>query len=43
VKPDDPLTFAAAGVLALVMTVVGSLAPAVRAVRVDPIKAIRTE
>jgi hypothetical protein len=36
VKPDDLVTFAAAGVLSLLMTLAGSLPPALRAVRVDP-------
>jgi predicted permease len=43
VKPDDWVTFGAAGALALVMTLAGSLLPALRAVRIDPIQAIRTE
>lgn len=43
VKPNDTLAFAAAGVLALVMTLVGSLLPALRAVRVDPTTALRAD
>jgi hypothetical protein len=43
VKPFDAPTFAAAVALALVMTVAGSLLPARRALRVDPIVAIRAE
>jgi predicted permease len=43
VRPADALTFAAAAGLCVLMTVLGSLAPAVRAVRIDPIAAIRSE
>jgi predicted permease len=43
VKPDDPRTFLAAIAVVLAMTVAGSLAPAIRAVLVDPIAAIRAE
>jgi putative ABC transport system permease protein len=43
VKPHDAATFAAAAGLAMVMTLAGSLAPAIRAVRVDPTAAIRAE
>jgi len=43
VPPGDPLTYAAVSVLAVVMTVAGTLVPALRAVRVDPIAAIRAE
>jgi putative ABC transport system permease protein len=43
VRPNDPATYAAAVSLALVMTVAGSLVPALRAVRVDPTIAIRAE
>jgi putative ABC transport system permease protein len=43
VKPNDPGTYAAAAALALVMTLAGSLLPSLRAVRVDPTTAIRTE
>jgi predicted lysophospholipase L1 biosynthesis ABC-type transport system permease subunit len=43
VKPWDPGTFAAAAVLSAAMTVAGSLAPAIRAVRVDPATAMRAE
>jgi len=43
VSPHDAPTFVAAAGLALAMTVIGSLLPAVRAVRVDPLTAIRTE
>jgi ABC-type antimicrobial peptide transport system permease subunit len=42
-EPFDAPTFAAAVVLALVMTVAGSLVPARRALSVDPIVAIRAE
>jgi predicted permease len=43
VPPADALTFAGAVALALLMTVAGSLLPALRAVRVDPTVAIRVE
>jgi predicted permease len=43
VPPGDPLTYAAVSVLAVVMTVAGTLVPAIRAVRVDPISVIRAE
>jgi ABC-type lipoprotein release transport system permease subunit len=43
VSPSDPLTFAlvAAGVVAIVL--LASLAPALRAARVDPLRALREE
>ena len=43
VSPADGTTFAVAIVLCLAMTVAGSVIPAIRALRVDPIRAIRTE
>jgi putative ABC transport system permease protein len=43
VKPSDPETFAAAIVLAVAMTLAGSLVPIVRATRVDPTTAMRAE
>jgi predicted permease len=43
VSPRDGATFVAAVGLAFVMTIVGSLLPALRAVRVDPLTAIRAE
>jgi len=43
VKPNDPATFLAAAALCLAMTLFGSLLPAWRAVRVDPISALRAE
>src|SRR5438552_1764107 len=36
VRPDDLVTFSAAIALALLMTIIGSFLPAMRAVRVDP-------
>jgi predicted permease len=42
VKPADTPTFLCAAGLAVAMTVAGSLLPALRAVRVDPITAIRS-
>ena len=43
VSSRDAPTFLAAVVLSLVMTIAGSLLPAIRAVRVDPLTAIRAE
>lgn len=43
VQPGDALTFASAIALCVLMTVLGSLLPAMRAVRIDPIAAIRSE
>jgi putative ABC transport system permease protein len=39
----DPLTFTAVALLGLVMTMAGTLVPAIRAVRVDPIAVMRAE
>jgi putative ABC transport system permease protein len=41
VKPNDPWVFGAAGLVAAAMVMVGSVWPAVRALRVDPATAIR--
>ena len=43
VQPADALTIASAVGLSVLMTVVGSLAPTLRALRVNPITAIRAE
>jgi predicted permease len=43
VKPSDYATFTIAAGLALLMTLAGSLLPTLRAARVDPITAIRSE
>ena len=43
VNPLDPTTFLAGIALGSLMTFVGSLLPALRAVRIDPMAAIRTE
>ena len=43
VAPADPFTFAAATVLTILMAFAGMLLPTLRAVRVDAIRAIRTE
>ena len=43
VSPADAATFLAAVGLALAMTLVGSLPPALRAVRVDPMTVMRAE
>jgi ABC-type lipoprotein release transport system permease subunit len=39
----DPVTFVAAIALSAVMTLAGTLLPALRALRVDPIAVIRAE
>ena len=43
VKPADAGAFLYAALLAAAMTAAGSLLPALRAVRLDPLQAIRTE
>jgi predicted permease len=43
VEPADPATLLAAAALVLVMTLAGSLVPALRAVRVSPMVALRAE
>jgi ABC-type antimicrobial peptide transport system permease subunit len=43
VSPTDLVTFSGAILLSVVMTIIGSLLPALRAMRVDPITVIRTE
>jgi putative ABC transport system permease protein len=43
VAPGDPATFAAAVGLALLMTLAGSVVPALRAVRVSPMSVLRME
>jgi putative ABC transport system permease protein len=43
VRPSDAATFLAAAGLAAVMALLGSLAPALRALRVDPLTAMRVE
>jgi putative ABC transport system permease protein len=43
VTPADLPTFASTGVLAIVMTMAGTLMPTLRALRVDPISALRAE
>lgn len=43
VSPGDPATFAAAVGLALLMTLAGSLVPALRAVNVSPMSVLRAE
>jgi putative ABC transport system permease protein len=43
VEPADPATILVAAALVLVMTLAGSLVPALRAVRVSPMVALRSE
>jgi ABC-type antimicrobial peptide transport system permease subunit len=43
VAPGDPATFAAGAGVALLMSLAGSVAPALRAVRVTPMSVMRTE
>jgi len=43
IKPSDAATFTAAAALCILMTILGSLIPAARAMRIDPIQAIRSE
>jgi putative ABC transport system permease protein len=43
VNPADAPTFLSAVTLCLLMTLGGSLVPTLRAVRIDPVKAIRAE
>jgi ABC-type antimicrobial peptide transport system permease subunit len=43
VSPTDSVTFVAAIALAMLMTIAGSLLPALRAIRVDPIEVMRAE
>jgi ABC-type antimicrobial peptide transport system permease subunit len=43
VRPYDGTTFGVAVALAVVMTVAGTLVPTLRALRVNPIAALRTE
>jgi putative ABC transport system permease protein len=43
VTAADPATYGSVAVLAVVMTLAGTLVPALRAVRVDPLTALRTE
>ena len=43
VAPSDPLTFAGLAVLVLVIATAATLVPAIRATRVDPVVALRSE
>lgn len=41
VSQADPATFAAGAAICIVMTVAGTLGPAIRAIRIDPVRVIR--
>ena len=43
IKPSDPLTFTAAGLLLMAVAFFASLVPALRATRIAPAKALRDE
>ena len=43
VEPDDPWTFAAISLMLVLVALVAGLIPAVRASRIDPVMALRTE
>jgi putative ABC transport system permease protein len=43
IQPTDPLTFVALGAVVLVIASIATLVPAIRAVRVDPVEALRSE
>ena len=43
VAPGDPAIFVSAVAIVVVMTIVGTLAPAMRALRVNPIDALKAE
>jgi ABC-type antimicrobial peptide transport system permease subunit len=43
IKPSDPLTFTAAGLVLMAVAVFASLVPALRATRIAPAQALRDE
>ena len=43
VQPLDPVTFAAVGIVLTITAVIAAVAPALRAARVDPVEAFRSE
>jgi putative ABC transport system permease protein len=43
IEPTDPLTFALLGLLVLAIALAATLLPAMRAMRVDPVEALRSE
>jgi putative ABC transport system permease protein len=43
VRPGDPMTFAAVGTVLAAVAILASLVPALRATRVDPVVALKTE
>ena len=43
VAPADPSTFAVAAAVTVVMAIAGTLLPTLRAVRIDPLRALRAD
>jgi putative ABC transport system permease protein len=43
VQPLDPLTFASVAILLVLTAAIAAVAPAIRAARVDPVQAFRSE
>jgi putative ABC transport system permease protein len=43
VRPDDPLTFLTTAGVCVLVAILSALRPALRAARVDPITALRSE
>jgi putative ABC transport system permease protein len=43
VKPRDPITYAGAGVMLAAIAAIACLIPAIRATRIDPLIALRSE
>jgi putative ABC transport system permease protein len=43
IPPNDPVTLTTGALIVVVVTIAGSLAPALRAVRVNPLESMRTD